>query len=67
MKLHTLPIIEHWDCQGCSTCCRETTIRLSVEDVAKLESQNWQERPEFRDYPNKTSRVIPVILLERVA
>jgi lysine-N-methylase len=48
MKLHTLPIIEHWDCHGCSACCRETTIRLSADDLAKLESQRWDEHPEFR-------------------
>src|SRR4051812_36204753 len=56
MKLHTLPIIEHWDCHGCSACCRETTVRLTATDLAKLESQRWQEPPEFRG-PRITRRL----------
>jgi deazaflavin-dependent oxidoreductase (nitroreductase family) len=31
----------------------------------RLWDQHATERPEFRDYPNKTSRVIPVIVLDR--
>ena len=33
----------------------------------RLYDQHAQERPEFRDYPSKTTRVIPVFTLERVA
>jgi lysine-N-methylase len=47
-KFHTLPIVEHWDCHGCTACCRETTIPLSAEDLARLRSQRWDQRPEFR-------------------
>ena len=32
----------------------------------RLWDQHATERPEFRDYPNKTSRVIPVIVLDRL-
>jgi deazaflavin-dependent oxidoreductase (nitroreductase family) len=32
----------------------------------RLWNQHAEERAEFRDYPNKTSRVIPVIVLERI-
>ena len=31
----------------------------------RLWAQHAEERPEFRDYPTKTSRVIPVVLLDR--
>jgi deazaflavin-dependent oxidoreductase (nitroreductase family) len=36
------------------------------EERERLWNQHAEERPEFRDYPNKTSRVIPVLVLERV-
>jgi len=48
MKLHALPIVEQWDCHHCGACCRETTVRLTADDVARLEAQGWQEQPEFR-------------------
>jgi deazaflavin-dependent oxidoreductase (nitroreductase family) len=32
----------------------------------RLWNQHATERPEFRDYPNKTSRVIPMIVLEPI-
>lgn len=37
------------------------------EERERLWDQHATERPEFRDYPQKTSRVIPVIVLERKA
>jgi deazaflavin-dependent oxidoreductase (nitroreductase family) len=33
----------------------------------RLYEQHAAERPEFRDYPNMVTRVIPVITLEKVA
>jgi deazaflavin-dependent oxidoreductase (nitroreductase family) len=33
----------------------------------RLYSQHAEERPEFRDYPTKTTRVIPVFTLERLS
>jgi len=32
----------------------------------RLWDQHATERPEFREYPTKTSRVIPIITLERI-
>ena len=32
----------------------------------RLYAQHAEERPEFRDYPTKTTRVIPVFTLERL-
>src|SRR5215470_13972558 len=46
-KLRTLPIVEQWDCHGCTACCRETTIQLNAEDLAKLQSQQWERRSGF--------------------
>lgn len=38
----------------------------SGEERDRLWDQHAAQRPEFRDYPNKTNRVIPIILLDRI-
>jgi lysine-N-methylase len=47
-KFHTLPIIEQWDCHGCTACCRETTIQLTAKDLAQLAQQRWDRQPEYQ-------------------
>jgi deazaflavin-dependent oxidoreductase (nitroreductase family) len=37
------------------------------EERQRLWDQHAAERTEFQDYPNKTSRLIPVIVLERAS
>jgi lysine-N-methylase len=46
--LHTLPILERWDCHHCTACCRETTIVLNANDLSRLDEQRWGEHPEYR-------------------
>ncbi len=47
-KLHTLPIVEQWDCHHCTSCCRETTIQLNPDDLERLRKQQWDQHPEYR-------------------
>jgi lysine-N-methylase len=47
-KLHTLPILEQWDCHHCTACCRETTIQLNADDLGQLAQQRWDKHPEFQ-------------------
>ena len=37
------------------------------DERQRLWDRHADERPEFRDYPNKTTRKIPVILLDRLS
>jgi hypothetical protein len=46
-KLSPLPIIEHWDCQSCGLCCRDSIVPLDEEDVARLRGQKWDEHPDY--------------------
>src|SRR5687768_7647583 len=46
-----LPILEKWDCHTCGICCKGHTILLDEEDLAKLENQDWGNRPEFAGVP----------------
>ena len=48
LNLRALPIVEHWDCRHCSACCRETTIQLNRDDLARLQQQKWDEHPDYR-------------------
>ncbi len=50
-KLHTLPILEQWDCHHCTACCRETTIQLNADDLRRLQEQRWDQHPEYRGVP----------------
>lgn len=47
-SIHTLPVVERWDCQCCGLCCHGNTIVLDKDDLTKLRSQRWEEHPEFR-------------------
>jgi len=38
----------------------------SGEERDRLYAQHAEERPEFKDYPNKTKRVIPIFTLDRL-
>jgi deazaflavin-dependent oxidoreductase (nitroreductase family) len=45
------------------------TVRAAVtsgDERDRLWDHHAEERPEFREYPSKTTRVIPMITLERV-
>ena len=56
LPIKLLPIVEHWDCQGCGKCCRGSVIPLDAADLARLEKQRWDEHPEYRDTPTVISR-----------
>ena len=42
------PVVERWDCHGCGRCCRAVIVQLSEADVARLQSQRWDQHPDYR-------------------
>lgn len=46
-----LPTEEKWDCHQCGICCRGSLVPLDDADVARLNSQKWDEHPDYRDTP----------------
>jgi lysine-N-methylase len=46
----TLPLVvlplatQRYSCHGCGNCCRDFTVQLREEDLAKLREQRWEER-----------------------
>lgn len=51
LPIQPLPMIERWDCHQCGVCCKGSLVPLSEEDVARLASQRWEERPEYANTP----------------
>jgi Fe-S-cluster containining protein len=49
LPIQPLPMLERWDCHQCGACCRGSLVPLSVDELARLKSQKWEERPEFKD------------------
>jgi len=48
LPIKPLPIIERWDCHQCGACCRGSLVPLSAEELSRIRSQKWDERPEFQ-------------------
>lgn len=51
LPIKPLPVVERWDCHQCGVCCRGSIVPLSADDVARLKSQHWEQRPEYKDTP----------------
>ena len=50
LPIQPLPMVERWDCHQCGVCCRGSIVPLSDDDLARLKSQKWEERPEFQGH-----------------
>lgn len=41
--LRHLPVIQHWDCHGCTHCCQEYQINVTDEERSRIEAQGWDQ------------------------
>ncbi len=48
MPVRTLPVLENWDCQGCTDCCREYLVRVTEEERQRIEQQGWENDPHLQ-------------------
>ncbi len=51
LPVRSLPVLQNWDCQGCSACCRHYHVSVSTEERKLIESQGWEKEPEFQGVP----------------
>ena len=51
LPVRSLTVLQNWDCQGCSACCRHYHVSVSPEELARIESQGWDREPEFQGTP----------------
>jgi lysine-N-methylase len=48
LPVRSLPVLQNWDCQGCSACCRHYHVSVSTEERQRIEGQGWENEPEFQ-------------------
>jgi lysine-N-methylase len=47
LPVRSLPVIQNWDCQGCTACCRQYHVAVSDEERARIEAQGWDKEPDL--------------------
>jgi len=45
MPVRSLPVLQNWDCKGCTDCCREYRVQVTEEEKARIEAQGWGADP----------------------
>jgi lysine-N-methylase len=43
----SLPMAQQWDCHACGDCCRMYAVRVTAEEKARIEAQDWSDVPEI--------------------
>ena len=51
LPVRSLTVLQNWDCQGCTACCRQYHVSVSPQERAKIESQGWDAEPDFQGVP----------------
>jgi lysine-N-methylase len=51
LPVRSLPVLQNWDCQGCSICCRQYLVSVSPEEKKRIETQGWEKEPDFQGVP----------------
>src|SRR5579859_2179645 len=51
MPVRHLPVLQNWDCGGCTDCCREYHVHVTDEERARIDGQAWEKEPGFADLP----------------
>jgi lysine-N-methylase len=47
MPVRSLPVLQNWDCHGCSDCCRTYAVPVSLEEKERIEKQGWDADPDL--------------------
>jgi len=48
LPVRSLPVLQNWDCHGCSECCREYRVVLTEEERARIMGQGWENDPALK-------------------
>jgi lysine-N-methylase len=51
LPVRSLPVVQNWDCQSCSACCRSYHVPVSAEERRTIESQGWDQDSELKNVP----------------
>lgn len=48
MPVRSLPVVQNWDCRGCSDCCRTYIVSVSDAERERIAGQGWQNDPDLK-------------------
>jgi lysine-N-methylase len=51
LPVRSLTVLQNWDCQGCTACCRQYHVSVSAEEKARIEAQGWANEPDLKGVP----------------
>jgi lysine-N-methylase len=51
LPVRHLPVVQNWDCQQCSNCCREYHITVTADERRRLEEQDWHKNEDIGALP----------------
>src|ERR1700694_1332534 len=51
LPVRHLPVIQNWDCHGCTNCCRAYRVPVTVEERRRILAQGWDSDPDIGDLP----------------
>lgn len=51
LPVRSLSVLQNWDCQGCSACCRQYHVSVTPEEMKRIEAQGWHNDPDFQGIP----------------
>lgn len=49
--VRSLPVLQNWDCQGCTECCRDYRVHVTDEERRRIDAQGWQADNELTGVP----------------
>jgi len=51
LPVRSLTVLQNWDCQGCTSCCRQYHVSVSPEERKRIEGQGWETEPDLKGVP----------------
>jgi lysine-N-methylase len=48
LPVRSLPVLQNWDCHGCTDCCREYRVGVTEDERKRIESQGWENDPAMQ-------------------
>lgn len=51
LPVRSLTVLQHWDCQGCTACCRQYQVAVSPSEMKRIEAQGWASEPDLQGVP----------------
>jgi lysine-N-methylase len=48
LPVRSLPVLQNWDCHGCTDCCREFRVQVTADEKSRIDGQNWDADPDMK-------------------